>query len=41
MKAATDMENTLGDTLDNSDTYREVKEMLDGSKAQYEELIKY
>jgi hypothetical protein len=37
-KAAKEMETTLGEYLDNSDTYREVKEMLDASEAEYEKL---
>ena len=38
MAAAEEMEGTLGEHLDNSDTYREIKEMLDASKEQYEKL---
>ena len=38
MTAAEEMESTLGEHLDNSDTYREIKEMLDASKEQYEKL---
>ena len=38
MAAAEEMESTLGEHLDNSDTYREIKEMLDASKEQYEKL---
>jgi uncharacterized coiled-coil DUF342 family protein len=41
LQAASIMENSLGDALDNSDTYREVKEIIDASKEQYEEMKKY
>jgi hypothetical protein len=32
------MEAELGEDLDNSDTYREISELIDASKESYEEL---